>query len=106
LSKIAVIGDGETTLGFGLAGVRLCVSCDETNANEKVRELLANDEVGLVIMSQDALKWLSHKVRKQVDASVKPVVITIPGRTARESAGSAQLGRMIKRAIGVDLTKG
>lgn len=104
MSEIAVMGDSETVLGLKLAGITRCVSCEGgAEADAKIKGLLEDEGVGLVILSQSLLPHFSRKTRKAVGDSVKPVVITIPERTAKESAGVTKLSIMIKRAIGVDL---
>jgi V/A-type H+-transporting ATPase subunit F len=99
--EIAVIGSPEFTTGFRLAGVRKCenVPDDEKDArlDDAVEETLADDDVGIVVMRDEDLDHLSRTVRRDVEASVEPVLVTLGG-----GAGSG-LREQIKRAIGIDL---
>ncbi len=102
MEEIAVLGDEETVVGFKLAGVRRAVVANASNADEKFNELVAKPEVGLIILSEDTQKLFSQKTLKAIEMLAKPVVLTIPGKTARPT-GVNPLALMIKKAIGVDL---
>ncbi|MXR41137.1 V-type ATP synthase subunit F [Halobaculum sp. WSA2] len=99
--EIAVIGSPEFTTGFRLAGVRKCENVPEDEKDERldeaVEETLADDGVGIVVMLDEDLEHLSRTVRRDVEGSVEPVLVTLGG-----GAGSG-LREQIKRAIGIDL---
>ena len=100
--EIAVIGSPEFTTGFRLAGVRRFANVPDdekgSDLDDAVEDTLADDGVGIVVMHQDDLEYLSRGVREAVETSVEPVVVTIGGE-----AGGSALREQIKRAIGIDL---
>jgi V/A-type H+-transporting ATPase subunit F len=100
--EIAVVGSPDFTTGFRLAGVRKFANVpqDEKEAqiDGAVREVMADDEVGIVVMHDDDLDRLSRETRTDVETSVEPVVVTLGG-----GAGASGLREQIKRAIGIDL---
>ncbi|MCU4717854.1 V-type ATP synthase subunit F [Halapricum hydrolyticum] len=100
--EIAVVGSPDFTTGFRLAGVRKAVSVpeDEMSAelDETVKEQLESDDVGILVMHDDDLEYLSRGVREAVQQSVDPVLVTLGGGT-----DSGNLREQIKRAIGIDL---
>jgi len=103
--EIAVVGSPDFTTGFRLAGVRKFADIDEAGDrdvdeqyDEAVRELLEDDEVGILVMHDEDLDRLSRGVRSDVETSVEPVLVTLGGE-----AGSSGLREQIKRAIGIDL---
>jgi len=100
--EIAVIGSPEFTTGFRLAGVRKFANVPEDEKPEQldgtVEGMLADDDVGIVVMHDDDLEHLSRGVREDVETSVEPVLVTLGGGT-----GSSGLRDQIKRAIGIDL---
>jgi len=100
--EIAVIGSPEFTTGFRLAGVRKFAEVPDDEKEERldgtVEELMADEDVGIVVMHDDDLDHLSRGVREDVETSVEPVVVTLGG-----GAGSGGLRAQIKRAIGIDL---
>jgi V/A-type H+-transporting ATPase subunit F len=100
--EIAVIGSPDFTTGFRLAGVRKFAEVTDDEKPEQlddaVADLLADDDVGIVVMHDEDLSHLSRSVRQDVETSVDPVLVTLGG-----SAGSSGLRDQIKRAIGIDL---
>ncbi|MDG5777590.1 V-type ATP synthase subunit F [Haloarculaceae archaeon H-GB2-1] len=100
--EIGVIGSPEFTTGFRLAGVRKFADVPDDDKDDQlddaVEEMLTDDDVGIVVMHDDDLDHLSRGVRKDVETSVEPVLVTLGGGT-----GSGGLREQIKRAIGIDL---
>jgi len=100
--EIAVIGSPDFTTGFRLAGVRKFADIPDDRKDEQldgaVRDLLDDDDVGILVMHEDDVGRLSRNVRNAVETSVEPVLVTLGG-----SAGSGGLREQIKRAIGIDL---
>jgi V/A-type H+-transporting ATPase subunit F len=100
--EIAVVGSPDFTTGFRLAGVREFRNVsDEAKPDElddAVTEVFEDDDVGIVVMHDDDLEYLSRTVRRNVETSVEPVLVTLGG----DSSGGA-LREQIKRAIGIDL---
>ena len=100
--EIAVVGSPEFTTGFRLAGVRKFANVPDDEKDDQlddaVQETFADDGVGIVVMHDDDLEYLSRDVRSDVETSVEPVLVTLGGGT-----GSGGLRDQIKRAIGIDL---
>ena len=100
--EIAVVGSPEFTTGFRLAGVQAFenVPADEKDErlDDAVERTLDDDGVGIIVMHDDDLDHLSRTVRRNVETSVEPVLVTLGG----DSSGGA-LREQIKRAIGIDL---
>ncbi|WP_135824922.1 V-type ATP synthase subunit F [Halorussus ruber] len=100
--EIAVVGSPEFTTGFRLAGVRKFENVPddqkETELDDAVTRVLDDDNVGIVVMHDEDLDYLSRQVRQEVETSVEPTMVSIGG-----GAGSGGLRDKIKRAIGIDL---
>ena len=100
--EIAVVGSPEFTTGFRLAGVRKFENVPEEEKGEElddaVTNVLADEEVGIVVMFDEDLEHLSRNVRAEIEGSVEPTLVTLGG-----GAGSGGLREKIKRAIGIDL---
>jgi V/A-type H+-transporting ATPase subunit F len=100
--EIAVIGSPEFTTGFRLAGVREFENVPADRKDEEldaaVDRVLNDDDVGIIVMHDDDMEYLSRGQRKAVEASVEPTLVTLGG-----GAGSGGLRGQIKRAIGIDL---
>ncbi|MFW6448995.1 MAG: V-type ATP synthase subunit F [Halobacteriota archaeon] len=100
--EIAVVGSPEFTTGFRLAGVRRFENVEEAAKPDEldgaVTALLDDEAVGIIVMYQDDIAHLSRDVRRRVETSVEPAVVTLGGE-----AGTGGLRGQIKRAIGIDL---
>ncbi len=100
--EIAVVGSPDFTTGFRLAGVRRCANIADDEKDDElddaVREMLEDDDVGIIVMHDEDLGHLARAVRNDVETSVEPVLVTLGGGT-----GSGNLREQIKRAIGIDL---
>ena len=100
--EIAVVGTPDFTTGFRLAGVRKAIGIPndemESELDETVEEFLTGDDVGILVMHDDDLEYLSRGVREAVQESVDPVLVTLGG-----GVESGNLRAQIKRAIGIDL---
>ncbi|MDX1747631.1 MAG: V-type ATP synthase subunit F [Halobacteriales archaeon] len=101
--EIAVVGSPEFTTGFRLAGVREFENIPQEDKaddlDDAVERVLSADDVGIIVMHEDDLDHLSRDVRRSVETSIEPTVVTLSATT---SAGGA-LRDQIKRAIGIDL---
>ncbi|EMA55244.1 MULTISPECIES: V-type ATP synthase subunit F [Halococcus] len=101
--EIAVVGSPEFTTGFRLAGVRTFENVpDDEKADTldgAVERVFADDDVGIVVMADDDMEYLSRGVRQDAESSIEPTLVTLGG----EGAGTGGLRGQIKRAIGIDL---
>ncbi len=99
--EIAVVGSPDFTTGFRLAGVRRFenVTDDEKSSelDSAVEDVLAADDIGIIVMHQDDLEYLSRDVRETVETSIEPTVVVLGG------GAQSGLREQIKRAIGIDL---
>ena len=98
--EIAVVGQLEFTLGFQLAGVKnLYNPSADAELAELLRDLLGQEEIGVVVVDNFDLVRLPERLRVQLSESVTPTVLGIgteEDNTLRES---------IKSGLGVDLWK-
>ena len=101
-TEIAVIGSPEFTTGFRLAGVRKFEDVPEAEKADRlddaVESTLSDEDVGIIVMHDEDLDYLSRGTRESVETSVEPTLVTLGG-----GAGSGGLRDQIKRAIGIDL---
>ncbi|WP_416838463.1 V-type ATP synthase subunit F [Haloferax sp. DFSO52] len=100
--EIAVIGSPDFTTGFRLAGVRKFENVPEEAKDEELDEAvmrtLEDEDVGIIVMFQEDLDYLSRNARQSVEQSIEPTLVTLGG-----TGGASGLRNQIKRAIGIDL---
>ena len=102
--KIAVIADSPTCTGFRLAGVENTFALGGAGAEAKISELLGDESFGIIVVSERTVEGCDWRLKKKVEQTAKPIVVTIPdmgGPIEQEES----LAKLIKRALGVDLTK-
>ncbi len=99
--EIAVIGSSEFIVGFRLAGVRKIYAAeDEERLKRHIHNVLADCEVGILVMDSRDMDRISQRLRTTLENSVKPTVIAIGVQE-----GGMSMRERIKRSVGVDLWK-
>jgi vacuolar-type H+-ATPase subunit F/Vma7 len=102
--KIAVIADSATCTGFRLAGAENTFVLSGKEAEERLASLLSDPSYGIIIVTERLLENCDWRLKKRVEATAKPIVVPIPdaqGPIEQEES----LAMLIKRALGVDLSK-
>ena len=98
--EIAFVGGSESVLGFNLAGVKKSYAADtEEQMVSKIGEVMADSNVGILVLKQSDFKKLPKRLQEQLSDSLKPTIIAIG------TEQSTEMREKIKRAIGVDLWK-
>lgn len=97
--EIAVIGSEDFVLGFRLAGIRKTYGVSKEELRSKVKEVLSDKDIAILIMHSDDVKDLSPLSKKQLRESVEPVLVVIGKKEETD------LRDKVKRAMGVDLWK-
>ena len=102
--RIAVIGDKLLTTGMSLAGIKHIYSASTgEDAERLVKEIAADQEVGLVVMQQGLIEQIKdRKVLNMIDGSLSPIFLGVPG-FKEEERNIDTLRRLILRAIGIDI---
>jgi V/A-type H+/Na+-transporting ATPase subunit F len=98
--EIAVVGSGDSILGFSLAGIKKAYAAStEDELVSQIGKTLADPNVGILVLSQKDYNRLPKRLQEQLSDSVRPTVISIGTEL------STEMREKIKRAIGVDLWK-
>jgi len=97
--ELAVVGRDDFVLGFKLAGVRKVYGVEPEGFEPKVNEVVADPDVGILVVSTDDLRRLSPGARKRLETVPRPVVIAVGAQEEED------LRTKVKRAIGIDLFK-
>jgi vacuolar-type H+-ATPase subunit F/Vma7 len=77
--KIACVGDRQSLLGMGLAGVKRLIIVEEgEDAEETIRGLASADEYGLVLITSNVYRQTEETVRELEATKPLPVFLEIP----------------------------
>ena len=104
--RLIVLTDPDTADGFGLAGVDVVVAESHDDARRKLNTLLDDDASGIVAINEAFMTDIDERTQQKINTTYRPIVITLPIREklASEEDHRAYLSRLIRRAIGFDIT--
>ena len=108
MSRLMIITTPDWAPGYQLAGVESFAAQDSVEAAAKLRELLAGGEASLIAVRQELLQGIDSRLQRQIDTSLRPIVIAIPGAATATSAElrARYISELIRRAIGFHITIG
>lgn len=104
--NVMVITDSDTADGFRLAGVEV----HEADTPEQTRKALAglvdDDSAGIIAVNEHMMSGIDERLQKKIDTIYRPIVVSLPIREKLEVGEDhrAYLARLIRRAIGFDIT--
>lgn len=102
MSKIAVLGQRDSVLGFRALGLTTVFAESRETA---VRELhrLAREEYTIIYVTEDLAQQMMEEINKYND-DPSPAVILIPGKGGSLGVAQARLQRAVERAVGADIS--
>ncbi|MCX8007515.1 MAG: V-type ATP synthase subunit F [Coriobacteriia bacterium] len=104
--KLVVLTDSDTADGFRLAGVDV-VSVDSSDeARRRLNELIDDDSSGIIAVNEEYMSQIDERTQQKINSTYRPIVISLPIREklVSEEDHRAYLSRLIRRAIGFDIT--
>lgn len=101
MSKIAVLGDRDSVLGFRALGLSVFFAENSITARKELHRLIKEEYAIIYITEQLALD-LQADIQKHKD-DVTPAIILIPGKSGSLGLGKANLKSAVERAVGADI---
>ncbi|MBQ7103135.1 MAG: V-type ATP synthase subunit F [Anaerotignum sp.] len=101
MSKVGIIGDKDTVMGFLALGIDIfpAYSADEI---KKTINRLAEREYAIIYITEEASLQAKETIAKYKDAEL-PAIIVIPGISGSMGLGMNEVRESAKRAIGADI---
>jgi len=100
--KFFVIGDQETVLGLRLVGVEGSVAVRRDDALTALKEAVARDDVGVVLVTEKVAAEIRDEVEARLYGIGFPLVLEIP-----DSSGPVpdrlKIEEVVRRAIGIKI---
>ncbi len=96
--KIVVIGDGDTAVGFRLAGADAFEVSSLEEGERIFKQVVYQEDVGLIIITEELAKRLANLI-EEARKKTLPVIIVIPGSTGPIDIPS--LGEYIGKLFGL-----
>lgn len=104
--KVVVLTDPDTADGFRLAGVDVATVDSPEQARRTLSSLLDDDATGIIAVNERLMAAVDERIQKKIDSIYRPIVVSLPIREKLEMGEDhrAYLSRLIRRAIGFDIT--
>jgi len=106
LYKLVVLTDPDNADGFGLAGVDVVTAEDPEQARCLLNQLIDDDTSGILAVNEAFMAEIDERTQQKISTTYRPIVISLPIHEKLESEQDhrAYLARLIRRAIGFDIT--
>lgn len=104
--RVYILTDAQNADGFRLGGVAVRVAESEADAHARLAALIDEETVGVIGMNEQWLTTIDERLRRRIESLYRPIVVGIPIRSTLrvpENRG-AYLTRLIRRAVGFDIT--
>lgn len=105
--KIAVMGSGETVMGFKALGLDVFPAKGEEEARKTLREIARQDVAdpyAIIYLEENLAAFVQTEIDKYKD-SPSPAIILIPGKDGPLGLGQSALHAAVERAVGSDILK-
>ena len=104
--KLIVLTDTDTADGFRLAGVDVEVADDDETARRRLNVLIDEEDSGIIAVNERIMAAIDERTQKKIDSIYRPIIISLPIKEKLEMGEDhrAYLSRLIRRAIGFDIT--
>ena len=104
--RLIVLTDPDSADGFRLAGVTVEVADSPAEARSRLAALVDSDMSGIIAVHEAFMSEIDDRLRKRIDSVYRPIVGSLPIRETLEIGEDrrAYLSKLIRRAIGFDIT--
>lgn len=104
MSKIGIIGDADSVLGFKVFGLDAFPCLDRDEAAATLHKVV-KDDYGIVYITEKYYQELEDEIAKYADLRI-PAIIAIPGSDGSYGIGLASVKRAVEKAVGADILFG
>lgn len=104
--NLIVLTDPDNADGFRLAGVDVEVVESVDLVRERLNRLLDDEASGIIAVNEQFMAAIDGRTQRKIDSIYRPLVISLPIREQLVFGEDhrAYLARLIRRAIGFDIT--
>lgn len=104
--RVIVVTDTEIADGFRLAGVDVREVDSIETARTALTQLMDDEETGIIGLDIRFEEAIDARLQRRIDSVYRPMVVSLPlrDRLDRDSGATDRLARMIRRAVGFDVT--
>lgn len=99
--RVAVLGDRDSTYGFGALGLSVFPVEEEEEARRVLKDLM-NEDYAIIYITEYYASKLSSLLESQKNNAL-PVILPIPGISGNTNNGVARIKKMVEQAVGSDI---
>ncbi len=102
MARVIAIVDGDTALGYRLAGLEARGAATPEEMGRLAASLLSQGGPGLVILDEELFRELPAGLRKRLEESRTPLFVPVPSFRLRTGALGPEeyIARLMRRAVG------
>ncbi len=98
--EYAVIGDEETVLGFGMAGVTGFSVRDKQETEEVFKSVIQKERFGIIIITEEYADKIRSLVDQYIFSKEFPLIVEIPDRKGKKKDRPG-IRELVNNAIGI-----
>ena len=104
MSKIGIIGDPDSVLGFKVFGLSAFACSNEEEAANILHKIVKED-FGIIYITEKYYKEIKNEIVKYEDLKI-PAIVPIPGIDGSYGTGLANVRESVEKAVGADILFG
>jgi V/A-type H+-transporting ATPase subunit F len=101
--KIAVLGDEDTATLFQMVGAESYAA--HKQYKDTFHDLVSRDDIAVLIVTEKIADSLIDEITAVKLQKDLPVIVVIPDKKGKIKGREDSIGRLIKRAVGVEIEK-
>jgi len=100
--SVEVLCRPEVAAGFGLAGLHTTEATDARDAGDRLRELRARPEVGVILVEHTLYDQLPEELHREWGRRALPMLVPFPGPLWEVNAESAEayIVELLRQVVG------
>lgn len=104
--RLVVLTDPEHADGFRLAGCSVVVADGLEDARRSLAALVDDEASGIIAVNEAMMAGIDERLQQKIDSIYRPIVVSLPIKETLHVGEDhrAYLSRLIRRAIGFDIT--
>ncbi len=104
MSKIGIIGDADSILGFKVFGLEAHI-CNAGEEAAKILKEIVKEDYGIIYITEKYYGQLRKEIAEYESLRI-PAIVPLPGIEGSYGMGSANLKHAVEKAVGADILFG
>lgn len=101
MSKIGILGDKESVIGYRAIGLTAAFCDDREAALSALREM-AESDYAIIFIIEETARMIPEEIQKYADTGI-PAIIPIPGSKGSTGLGRELLSKAVEKAVGSNI---